>query len=1153
MRPLLLLFLGGLPWMPPSSSSSSSSSWPPPPLDESSHLQLPASPSAAAAVATAATAAFKPDDGDDDDGDDDYGELQQHKGTAPAATTLLQHLSAAAAAKSWTTAPPASAVLSAESNEGAVFSVRTFGAVGDGRTVDSVAIRKAFATCAAAGGGTVLFPAHFRYLTGPFNISSDTTVVIEGNATILGNPDKEDWPIILPLPWMGGGSDYYGDYGRPDHMSLVHSHGASNIVITGGGTINGQGDVPDPATNTTWVDCMRTAGASASLCHNVSRPHLFVLYMGKNMTISNITIEDSPNWTLHIANFSGVHIHNIQIFNPGGFNRDGIDIDCSQHVVVENSLVDAGDDALCVKAGANWVGRHTAVKSENIIFRNIIVGTGHGITIGSDMSAGVRNVTFENISMDGTGCGIRMKTERGRGGIVEDITYRDITMKNIASEAVQMTLNYHAGIKPTNKTATPIFRNLLIENVWADGVGYAGLYDGLPEQHVINMTLRNVTVLRAKKQWFKCDYVDGKCEGGTNPCPPCFSGSHPPPQPPPPPPAPLKTCKLTKVQGCFNNSIKVLSFSSNAVHDHVTQGNCAAVCNEQQGLTVAGIDTGNHCRCGTPAELVLAKGRLLPAAVCDAPAWPCTGVCCGPSAPASCKAGKCTGKSAEHCGNKGALMAYTFSCAPKAKERAGASYNEQGFVTLSLKTDDSAGVGQDMSPAVMNATDLRMPTLVNFNLKKPITDAQGIAACSAYCTKHSSTCGGWVYVSPAYLPHSKYTGPRCSIKGKGTCYTTPGRPGLFSGALSGPCTAPPPHPPRPPPPLPPGPTKRVDPYYTHFHVQALRHATADPDGPAFFNSSSDPEGTYHIFAQYNPTAPRSAHSLGVRAYSAMQWYHWTSPDLLRWQHQPIALAPGAKQDCGGIWSGSMTLVRNESTGVVVPMITYSVPCQTQINYAVAANPQNPNLTKWTQVGTLATMPEVVRNSSRKMMVDPVPSWRGTDGTWRMIAACNSLRACMWKAPTAMGPFTFVGGFGNTQANMTEVPCFECPDFWRLPGTDTYVLSTMGRGWAVGSYLPNSNDSMPDVFSPLHGKNIPQVDQSYDYGSPGSSAQRSFYDAKHNRYEYGSLVTRSGPPTARRAAQHTHHRGSTCVDCCKTGKCSGVRRVASCALAPTGKG
>ena len=247
------------------------------------------------------------------------------------------------------------------------------------------------------------FPTGGIYLTGPFNISSNTTVMIESNATILGNPDKRDWPIIQPLPWMGGGSDWYGDYGRLDRMSLVHSHGASNIVITRGGTIDGQGDTPDPSTGKTWVDCMREQKHQLPSCGNVSRPHLILLYMGKNLTISNVSIEDSPNWTLHIANFSDIHIHDIQIHNPQGYNRDGIDIDSSQNALVENSVVDAGDDALCVKSGEDWVGRHNAVRAENITFRNIHVGTGHGITIGSDMSAGVRNVTFENITMDGTG------------------------------------------------------------------------------------------------------------------------------------------------------------------------------------------------------------------------------------------------------------------------------------------------------------------------------------------------------------------------------------------------------------------------------------------------------------------------------------------------------------------------------------------------------------------------------------------------------------------------------------------------------------------------------------------------------------------------------------------------------------------------------
>ena len=401
--------------------------------------------------------------------------------------------------------------------------------------------------------------------------------------------------------------------------------------------------------------------------------------------------------------------------------------------------------------------------------------------------------------------------------------------------------------------------------------------------------------------------------------------------------------------------------------------------------------------------------------------------------------------------------------------------------------------------SVMNATDLRMPTLANFNLQKPITDAEGIAVCSDYCTNHSKSCGGWVYVSPAFLPRSKYTGPRCSIKAMAKpCYRIPNRPGLFAGTPgSTSCILSPPAPP-------PGPPQ--DPYYTHFHVQALKHATADPDGPMWFNSSSDPDGTYHLFAQYDPIAPHPAGGLGTGAYSAMQWYHWTSKDLLRWQHQPIALVPGAKQDCGGIWSGSTTLVHNASTGKVIPMITYSVPCQANINYAVASDPTDVNLTSWTKLGTLAKRPEIVTNSSRAMMVDPVPSWQGPDGAWRMIAACNSIRACMWKGPTAMGPFSFVGGFGNTQANLTEDSCFECPDWWKVPQTDTYVLSTMGKGWAVGKYQPSSDISKSDAFVPHDGKNIPQANQKYDYVRQAVAVASCARPSQNNLDLYLFLVT-----------------------------------------------
>merc|ERR1712194_446279 len=133
--------------------------------------------------------------------------------------------------------------------------------------------------------------------------------------------------------------------------------------------------------------------------------------------------------------------------------------------IVEDSNFTVGDDALCVKSGLDYLGRAYATPSQDIIFRRLKIGAGHGISVGSETSGGVRNVTFQDISMTGTQTGIRLKTQRGRGGVVEGLTYRNITMRRLTSQCVQMTMFYHAGLRPTNASATPALRNVLIEGV----------------------------------------------------------------------------------------------------------------------------------------------------------------------------------------------------------------------------------------------------------------------------------------------------------------------------------------------------------------------------------------------------------------------------------------------------------------------------------------------------------------------------------------------------------------------------------------------------------------------------------------------------------------------------------------------------------------
>lgn len=185
-------------------------------------------------------------------------------------------------------------------------------------------------------------------------------------------------------------------------QGFVYSDGANDIVLTGGGSIQGNGSL--------WQDCWHHDKQRAP-CLGVGRPHLVQLTRGKNVTISGLTIENSPCWTVHPSMIQGLHIYNVTIRNPSSSsNTDGIDVDCVQDAVIEDSFISVGDDALCVKSGINWLGRTYGRESTNITFQRIQIGTGHGISVGSETSAGVDGVVFRDIAMSGTERGGRIKS-----------------------------------------------------------------------------------------------------------------------------------------------------------------------------------------------------------------------------------------------------------------------------------------------------------------------------------------------------------------------------------------------------------------------------------------------------------------------------------------------------------------------------------------------------------------------------------------------------------------------------------------------------------------------------------------------------------------------------------------------------------------------
>ena len=406
--------------------------------------------------------------------------------------------------------------------------VTQFGAVGDGKTYDTHAVRAAAAAVLHNGGGTLLFPGGTTsrtYLTGPFNLTSNLIMVVEAGATVLGSPLGKDWPLIEPLPWYGGGSDQQ-QQGTREYQALVYADGVSNVTLTGGGVINGNGHH--------WWGCIRkddwtNASPPCGDEHGVyhSRPHLVMIVRSSNVKMTNLTARDSPNWTLHFAMVNGLLIANNSVHSPGygAPNTDGINLDCTQNAVVEDNYVAVGDDALTVKSGINHLGRTFGQPSRNIVFRRNTIGTGHGITIGSEMSAGVVNVTFEDIIMDQTNVGIRLKSQRGRGGVVEDVTYRNIHMKSIDAECVQVTLNYDSngveGGDQTNATATPAFQKIAFENVLCEHGKKSYFLDGLPEQAIRHLSLINVTMgwdVGAEKG---CKYAACTCDALTAPCPSC--------------------------------------------------------------------------------------------------------------------------------------------------------------------------------------------------------------------------------------------------------------------------------------------------------------------------------------------------------------------------------------------------------------------------------------------------------------------------------------------------------------------------------------------------------------------------------------------------------------------------------------------------------
>ncbi|WP_408960288.1 glycoside hydrolase family 28 protein [Natrinema sp. 74] len=380
----------------------------------------------------------------------------------------------------------------------AVIDVQQRGAAGDGDQRDTDVLQSALDE-AAASGGTVRLPPG-EYVTAPLVVGDDTTLQIDAGATLLFVRDYEAFSSTESR-WEG--------WDQVGFHPCLRIFEAENVEITGRGTIDGQGDywwqfyeADDAELPDGLVERLAEFGERNKKEDDVSsftlRPPLCQVYDSKNVSVSGVTLRRSPFWNTHVVYSDNVTLHDVNVVNPADApNGDGIDIDSSQHVRISDTYINAGDDAICIKSGKNEEGREVGVPAAQITVTNCTVEAGHGgVVIGSEMSGDVRDVTVSNCTFTDTDRGIRIKTQRDRGAVVEDLRFDTIVMRHVACPFVvngYYFMDIDSDRIPVDE-GTPMVRNVHFQNITARDVESAAFLAGLPEQRFANISFENVAI-----------------------------------------------------------------------------------------------------------------------------------------------------------------------------------------------------------------------------------------------------------------------------------------------------------------------------------------------------------------------------------------------------------------------------------------------------------------------------------------------------------------------------------------------------------------------------------------------------------------------------------------------------------------------------------
>lgn len=384
---------------------------------------------------------------------------------------------------------------------------------GDGKTKHTATIQKAIDELSAKGGGKLVVPAG-TWLTGPINLRSNVNLYISKGAILLFSPDVNDYPIIE--------STYEGQPARR-HQSPITADNCTNIAITGQGIIDGNGQAWRPlkrekVTASQWKRLTGNGGVFrrqdlwAPAEKDLARPVMVHLLKCKQVLLEGVVFQNSPAWNIHPELCEDFVMDGVDVRNPSyAQNGDGLDLESCKNCLILNTTFDVGDDGICLKSGKDEAGRKRGKATENVIIDGCIVYASHGgFVIGSEMSGGVKNVKCSNCQFSGTDIGLRFKSCRGRGGVVENIWVENIAMINILADAIRFNLYYGGksaveemedGTKRPAQIAaepldekTPSFRDIHVKNITCNGAQRALYFNGLPEMPVKNITLDDVII-----------------------------------------------------------------------------------------------------------------------------------------------------------------------------------------------------------------------------------------------------------------------------------------------------------------------------------------------------------------------------------------------------------------------------------------------------------------------------------------------------------------------------------------------------------------------------------------------------------------------------------------------------------------------------------